>query len=68
MIRLGYLVPLDASYIPNFYKYASRSVLSPNYDPGNRYTVAWQSGVTGIGYNSKMVKKPPTSFAARPLG
>ncbi len=62
MIRLNYLIPLDASYIPNFYQHASRSVLSPTYDPGNRYTTAWQSGLTGIAYNKNEVKAPPTSF------
>ena len=32
------------------------------YDPGNKYTTVWQSGFTGIGYNSKVVKEPPTTF------
>jgi spermidine/putrescine transport system substrate-binding protein len=62
MIKLGYLIPLDKKYLPNFQKYASAAVKDPDYDPGNKYTVAWQSGFTSIGYNSKYVKERPTSF------
>ncbi|MDP9225842.1 MAG: extracellular solute-binding protein [Actinomycetota bacterium] len=63
LIKLGYLIPLDHSLLPNFAKYASPAVKSPDYDPGNKYTIAWQSGFTAIGYNSKVVTTPPTSFA-----
>ncbi|HEY3209675.1 MAG TPA: spermidine/putrescine ABC transporter substrate-binding protein [Actinomycetota bacterium] len=63
MISLGFLIPLDPKFLPNFQANASESVKSPSYDPGNKYTTAWQSGFTIIGYNSKRVKKPPTTFA-----
>jgi spermidine/putrescine transport system substrate-binding protein len=63
MIKLGFLIPLDHKFLPNFEANASPSVKNPSYDPGNRYTTAWQSGFTIIGYNSKRVKKPPTTFA-----
>jgi spermidine/putrescine transport system substrate-binding protein len=63
LIKLGYLTPLDHQYLPTFTKYASPSVVNPSYDPGNTYSVAWQSGFTIIGYNSKAVDPPPTSFA-----
>jgi spermidine/putrescine transport system substrate-binding protein len=63
MIKLGFLTPLDHKFLPNFAANASPSVKNPSYDSGNRYTVAWQSGFTIIGYNSKRVKKKPTSFA-----
>lgn len=62
MIRLGFLTPLDHQYLPNFTANASEAVKSPSYDPGNKYSVAWQSGFTIIGYNSKVVKDPPTGF------
>ncbi len=62
MIALGYLIPIDHRKIPNFFQYADPRVKSPTYDPGNRYTVTWQSGFTGIGYNSKEVKDPPRTF------
>lgn len=63
MIKLGFLTPLDHQYLPNFAANASEAVKDPSYDPGNRYSVAWQSGFTIIGYNSDQVKDPPTSFA-----
>jgi spermidine/putrescine transport system substrate-binding protein len=62
MINNGFLVELDHSRLPNFARYASPSVKNPNYDPGNRYTAVWQTGFTGIAYNSKMIDRPITSF------
>lgn len=62
MISLGYLTPLDHSYLPNWERNADPKTKNPNYDPGNKYTVVWQSGFTGIAYNSKVIKEPPTSF------
>ncbi|HEX5194529.1 MAG TPA: spermidine/putrescine ABC transporter substrate-binding protein [Solirubrobacteraceae bacterium] len=62
MINNGFLVELDHSRLPNFARYASRSVKNPNYDPGNRFTVVWQTGFTGIAYNSKIIDRPITSF------
>jgi spermidine/putrescine transport system substrate-binding protein len=62
MIKLGFLTPLDHRLLPNFARYAGPGVKNPDYDPGNKYTVAWQSGFTGIGYNSKVVKTPPRTF------
>jgi spermidine/putrescine transport system substrate-binding protein len=62
MIRLGYLTPLDHKYLPNWEANADPSTKNPNYDTGNRYSVVWQGGFTGIAYNSKVVKTPPTSF------
>jgi spermidine/putrescine transport system substrate-binding protein len=51
LINNGWLIPLDQSRMPNFDKYAGDSVKDPSYDPGNQYTVAWQSGLTGIAYD-----------------
>jgi len=34
---------------------------NPNYDPGNRYTIPWQSGFTGIAYNANRVDGEITS-------
>ncbi|RNI17954.1 polyamine ABC transporter substrate-binding protein [Flexivirga caeni] len=62
MRELNYLVPLDHSRMPNFFKYADPTVKNPTYDPGNKFTVPWQSGITGIAYNPKYVKRPITSF------
>jgi spermidine/putrescine transport system substrate-binding protein len=51
----GWLTPLDHSAMSNFEKYARQEAKSPPYDPGNKYTMAWQSGFTGIGVNTKYV-------------
>ena len=63
LIRLGFLTPLDHKYLPTFEANATPSVKNPSFDPGNTYSVAWQSGFTIIGYNSKVVDPPPTGFA-----
>jgi spermidine/putrescine transport system substrate-binding protein len=57
-----WLVPLWQEKLPNFFKYASPSVVSPGYDKGNKYTVTWQSGMTGIAYNPKLTGREITSF------
>ncbi|MDX6286856.1 MAG: spermidine/putrescine transport system substrate-binding protein [Frankiales bacterium] len=62
LIQQNFLVPLDHTQLPNFAANASPSVKNPSYDPNNKFTVAWQSGMTGIGYNPKYIKRPITSF------
>jgi spermidine/putrescine transport system substrate-binding protein len=53
----SYLVELPADKHPNFDKNASAAVTSPAYDPGNKHTMAWQSGLTGIGWDPAQVKQ-----------
>ncbi len=36
-------------------------VRNPPWDPGNTYTMAWQSGWTAIGYNSDVDQEPGDS-------
>ena len=55
LMSLDYLIPLPTDMRPNFEKYAASSVKDPAYDPGNKYTMAWQSGLTGIGWDPKQV-------------
>ena len=55
-------IPLDHSRIPNFFANASHLVRSPVYDPHNTYTIAWQSGLTGIAYNPKLTGREITSM------
>lgn len=62
LINSNFLVALDHAKLGNFTKYASSLVKNPNYDPGNRFSVTWQTGFTGIAYNSKIIKRPITSF------
>jgi spermidine/putrescine transport system substrate-binding protein len=61
MIDNGWLIPLDQSMMNNFRAYAGSLVRSPSWDPGNTYTMAWQSGWTAIGYNSSVIKDPGDS-------
>jgi spermidine/putrescine transport system substrate-binding protein len=61
LINHKWLIPLDLSLIPNFNKYASPLVKSPSYDKGNTYTVTWQSGFTGIGYDPNKTGREITS-------
>ncbi len=62
LIDLNYLIPLDHSKLPNFFKNAGPKFQNPSYDPGNKFTVPWQSGITGIGYNPKLTKREINSF------
>ena len=61
LINYGWLTPLDQSAMPNFNKYAGPLVKNPSWDPGNKYTMAWQSGWTAIGYNGSIIPQQPTS-------
>ena len=64
MIRLGYLEPIDVERdVPNFLANADPVYLERSYDPGNQYSVPWQSGITGIGYNPALVDEEITSLA-----
>jgi spermidine/putrescine transport system substrate-binding protein len=60
MIELGWLEKLDKSAIPNF-KNLQPSLAHPNWDPNRDYSLPWQSGMTGIGYDPKKVGGDVTS-------
>ncbi len=60
----GYLVELPADLRPNFDLHAGDFVRNPAYDPGNRYTMAWQSGITGIAYDPEVTGGEITSLRA----
>jgi spermidine/putrescine transport system substrate-binding protein len=62
LITAGWAVPLDQQRMTNFYKNSSPLVKDPSWDPGNTYTMAWQSGYTCIGYNTKYVTEEITSI------
>jgi spermidine/putrescine transport system substrate-binding protein len=62
LIRQNFLTELDHSKLPNFAKNAGPAVRNPSYDPGNKYTLAWQSGLVGLAYNPKLTKREITSF------
>jgi spermidine/putrescine transport system substrate-binding protein len=62
MIQLGYLIELDTSRRPNFDANVGPAFKDPAFDPGNKYTMAWQSGMTGIAYNTKYVDEEITTL------
>jgi spermidine/putrescine transport system substrate-binding protein len=62
LIDLGYLEPLPADLRPTFDEHASELVKDPSYDPGGRFSMAWQSGITGIAYNPAFTGRPITSM------
>jgi spermidine/putrescine transport system substrate-binding protein len=62
LIRQNFLTELDHTKLPNFAKNASPSVKNPSYDPGNKFTIAWQSGLVGLAYNPKLTKREITSW------
>ncbi len=49
-----WVYPLDPSRRPNFDANAASWAKDPFFDPGNTYGMCWQSGITGIGYNSDL--------------
>jgi spermidine/putrescine transport system substrate-binding protein len=62
LIRQNFLTELDHTKLPNFAKNAAPAVRNPGYDPGNKYTLAWQSGLVGLAYNPKLTKREITSW------
>jgi spermidine/putrescine transport system substrate-binding protein len=52
MIQLGYLQPLDHSLIPNL-KNLQPALMNVPFDKGRKYSLTWQSGLTGIAQNPK---------------
>jgi spermidine/putrescine-binding protein len=53
-IKLELIEPLRQDLIPNLTN-LDREFVQTDYDPGNRYTVPWQWGTTGVGYNRAKV-------------
>jgi spermidine/putrescine transport system substrate-binding protein len=59
LIEKGWLEKLDKSAIPNM-RNLIPAQQHPSWDPHRDYSLPWQSGMTGIGYNAKLTK-PITS-------
>ncbi|MBA3690587.1 MAG: spermidine/putrescine ABC transporter substrate-binding protein [Actinobacteria bacterium] len=55
MMREGWLLPLPAERLPTFDLHAAQFVRDPPWDPGNGFTAAWQSGLTGLAYRPEAV-------------
>ncbi|MFJ8538500.1 PotD/PotF family extracellular solute-binding protein [Streptomyces sp. NPDC093591] len=52
-VRLGWVQELDRARQPHVTKYLDPLLRSPAFDPGRKFTVPWQSGITGIAYNRR---------------
>ena len=61
MIELGWIQKLDHSNMPNVDANLIDFLKSPDWDPNRDYSVPWQSGMTGICYNSELTD-PVSSF------
>lgn len=63
MIKNDMLEELDTASMPNFQNLIER-LQSPDYDPENKYSVAYMWGTLGILYNTEMVDEEITSWGA----
>jgi spermidine/putrescine transport system substrate-binding protein len=54
MIDLGWIQQLDKANLPNVEANLRESLRSPSWDADRSYSVPWQSGLTGIAYNSAL--------------
>ncbi|GGJ49100.1 polyamine-binding lipoprotein [Streptomyces brasiliensis] len=52
-VRLGWVQEMDRGRQPNVAKYLDPLLRSPAFDPGRRFSVPYQSGITGIAYNRR---------------
>ena len=53
-LKLDLIEPLRQDLIPNLTN-LDREFVETDYDPGNRWTVPWQWGTTGVGFNRAKV-------------
>ena len=62
MAKEGMLSELNMDNIPNFAG-IGETYLDRSFDPGNKYSVPYMWGTTGLIYNTTMVEEPPTKWA-----
>ena len=62
LIRLGWLQQLDHDNMPNVIANIDPALANPGFDPGRMFSVPWQSGLSGIGYNSNEIPDGVHSF------
>jgi spermidine/putrescine transport system substrate-binding protein len=55
LIKKGWVEKLDKSAIPNMKNLIAQQ-RHPNWDHNRDYSLPWQSGMTGIGYNDKLTE------------
>lgn len=56
LIEEGFAAPLDYSLIPNAVNLLPR-LREAAFDPGRRFSMPWQSGFTGFGWNTPLLKE-----------
>jgi spermidine/putrescine transport system substrate-binding protein len=61
LIRLGWVEPLDREAIPNASNLID-ALASPTFDPDREFSLPWQSGMTGIGFNPTLTGGDVTSI------
>ena len=61
MITQNMLSPIDFNNVPNF-QYIEKSLINPDYEPTNAYSVPYMWGTVGILYNKTKVTEPVTSW------
>ena len=61
-VRLGYCEPLDKRNIPNASNLVE-NLKTINYDPRREFTLPWQSGAVGLGYDPKKTGREIKSIA-----
>jgi spermidine/putrescine transport system substrate-binding protein len=52
-VQLGYALPFDEANIPNKANLTA-GLQNPDFDPGRKYTLPWQAGFAGLGWNSEL--------------
>jgi len=62
MASLGYLEEIDHSKLPNWTANCADYAKGLWFDQPNKYSVWWQGGVTGIGYDPDLTGREITSF------
>lgn len=62
MIKEGLLAPLDHGNIPNI-SGVNEALRKPPYDPGMKFSIPYQWGTTGFGYNSKKLSGKVDSWS-----
>jgi spermidine/putrescine transport system substrate-binding protein len=54
MHDLGYVQNLDPAGIPNVEANLREDLRNPDFDPGRKYSIPWQSGMTGLIVNTQL--------------
>jgi spermidine/putrescine transport system substrate-binding protein len=55
MMRQHWVTEFDRSAMPNVERNLLPQLKDVGFDPGRRFSIPWQSGMTGIAYNRKLV-------------